>query len=304
MIKRTLYFSTPVYLSFENEQLKAAIQGENGNDYKSFPLEDIGLVIIENLQSTTSNYLLSKFAEYKIALIVCGADHMPNFIGLPLDGNTLIGERSRIQLKASLPVKKNIWQQIIKSKLQNQSFVLVRIGNHAEFLKIHKLSNNILSGDSDNKEGRAASIYWKSLFGPNFIRDHKQKGINSALNFGYAIIRGAVARAIVGAGLLPILGVHHKNKYNAFPLADDLMEPFRPVVDFIVYEHFLKNGHDFDLTKDLKSKLLLCLTIDVRINESLSPLWNSIQQTVNSLFKIYNMESRLLELPTILNDTK
>lgn len=303
MIKRTLYFSTPVYLTFENEQLKASIQGEGGKDFRSFPLEDIGLVIVENLQSTTSNYLISKFAEYKIAFVVCGTDHMPNFIGLPLHGNTLIGERSKVQLKASLPVKKNIWQQIIRSKLQNQSIVLNRIRNHADFLKIHTLSKSVLSGDSDNKEGRAAAIYWRSLFGATFIRDHKQEGINSALNFGYAIIRGAVARAIVGAGLLPILGVHHKNKYNAFPLADDLIEPFRPVVDLIVYEHFLENGFDFALTKDLKSKLLLCLTIDVRINDSLSPLWNSIQQTVNSLFKIYNMESRLLEVPTILNDT-
>ena len=248
---------------------------------------------------TLTQHLLSKLAEYNIAWLGCGADHLPSYLGLPLEGNSITGKRTRMQMEATEPLKKNVWQQLVRQKIVNQAAILGRHGKAATSQRLLKLSKQVKSGDVENCEGVAAAAYWPSLFGSEFVRLRGGVDFNAPLNYGYAVLRAAVARAIVGAGMLPVLGLHHKNQYNAYALADDLMEPFRPYVDDWVYT-MSAELYQPDLTPEGKKHVLGLLTIDVVIDKRTSPLWNAIQTSVNSLVGVYQGSQRKLVVPDCL----
>ena len=265
----------------------------------SVPLEDVGLLVVESLHVTLTSHLLSKLAEYGIAWLGCGPNHMPNSLGLPLEGNSITGKRTRIQWEAYEPLKKSVWQQLVRQKIINQAAVLSRHNQPASALRLLRLSKEVKSGDPENCEGVAAAAYWPALFGSGFVRMRGGDEWNTPLNYGYAVLRAAVGRAIVASGMLPVMGVHHKNQYNAFALADDLMEPFRPYMDDLVYR-MDPAIYSPEFSTAGKRACLELLTLDVRIDGKTSPLWNAIQTSTNSLVSVYQGTTRKLQLPDFL----
>ena len=308
MIKKTLCFSNPAYLSLRNAQLviklpeveKADILTE---DYKKStevtrPIEDIGVVVLDNKQITITQGALEALLENNCAVITCDSNHLPVGLLLPLVGNTTQNERFRDQLEASQPLRKQLWQQTMQYKIRNQAAVLGKYSN-TETKCMQVWANEVRSGDPDNYEARAAVYYWKSLFGhiPGFIRDREGVAPNNLLNYGYAILRAVVARSLVASGLLPTLGIHHHNRYNAYCLADDIMEPYRPYVDKQVYEITGQYGVDVELSKDIKAELLSIPTLDVVISGKRSPLMVAAAQTTASLYKCFSGELRKIAYP-------
>jgi CRISP-associated protein Cas1 len=293
MIKRTLYFGNPAYLRTQNEQLIVTLpenkSGLNEKDRSaSIPIEDIGIVILDHQQITISQALIAKLLNNNVAFITCNDTHHPTGLLLNLDGNTLQAERFRQQIDASLPLKKQLWAQTIEQKLKNQAFILKQF-NQGDPELLLQMSKQIRSGDPENMEGRAAAHYWKHLFGieNDFKRDREGDSPNHVLNYGYAILRAITARCLVGSGLLPTLGIHHRNKYNAYCLADDIMEPYRPFIDQIVATFFYEKAIPEELDKETKAKLLAIPTIDVIINGESSPLMIAMQRTTASLNKCF-----------------
>ena len=262
------------------------------------PIEDIGIVVLDNKQITITSGLLEALLENNSAVITCDNKGMPTGLMLPLYGNTTQNERFRAQIDASLPLKKQLWQQTIQQKIANQATVLKDSVN-AETGCMHTWVKEVRSGDPDNLEGRAAAYYWKNLFGhiPGFNRERTGVPPNNLLNYGYAILRAVIARALVSSGLLPTLGIHHHNRYNAYCLADDIMEPYRPYVDKLVLEIVNRHGENIELTKDIKAELLTIPTIDVTIQGKRSPLMIAATQTTASLHKCFAGEHRRMHYP-------
>lgn len=231
MNKRTLYFGKPARLSLRLEQL--VIRLEDGAE-QTVPVEDTGLVILDHPQITVTLAVLQALAEHNIALIPCSEQHLPLAWLMPLSGHSLQTARIRYQVQATEPLKKNLWAQTVKAKILNQALLLEQAGKNSATLR--QLLREITSGDTRNCEARAAAAYWPELFGPNFVRDRHGLAPNHLLNYGYAVLRALVARALVGSGLLPIIGIFHRNQYNPYCLADDIMEPYRPWVDSLTVQ--------------------------------------------------------------------
>ena len=295
MIKRTLYFGNPAYLSLKLEQLSVKLVSEDS--VKTVPVEDIGVIILDNPQITMSNALMEKLVENNCAVITCDSKHMPSGMLLALQSNTVQNERYRDQLDASLPLQKQLWQQTIQQKIRNQAVVLSSvIGDGAKCM--FAWVDSVKSGDSENVEARAAAYYWKNVFPyiDDFTREREGEAPNCFLNYGYAILRGVVARALVATGLLPTLGIHHHNRYNAYCLADDIMEPYRPYVDRLVIE-IVKEFDSKELTKKIKIKLLEIPVLDVLIDGKRSPLMTAVSVTTASLYKCFARESRKILYP-------
>ena len=265
---------------------------------RTIPIEDIGVVILDNRRITITSGAMEALLENNCAVITCNQKSMPVGLLLPLCGNTTQNERFRSQLEASLPLRKQLWQQTIKQKILNQEHVL-RINTAQETKCMRVWSNDVRSGDSDNLEARAAAYYWKNVFTtyPNFVRDREGTPPNNLLNYGYAILRAIIARALVGSGLLPTLGIHHHNRYNAYCLADDIMEPYRPYVDQLVLDIIQCNLEISDITRDLKMQLLGIPMLDVVINGKRSPLMIAAQQTTASLAKCFAGEIKRISYP-------
>ena len=310
MIKKTLYFGNPAYLSLQNKQLVVKLPEVEKNDtlpdsfkaesVRTIPVEDIGIVILDNKQITLTHGLMEALLENNCALITCGSNRMPLGLLLPLEGNTVQSERFTAQIEASLPLKKQLWQQTVQCKILNQAYVLRTMRNQI-VSNMQKWVNDVKSGDSDNLEGRAAAYYWKNLFPTieDFTRGREGVPPNNLLNYGYAILRAIVARSLVASGLLPTLGIHHHNRYNAYCLADDIMEPYRPFVDKLVLE--IVDAEQFsseDLSKEIKAKLLQIPVLDVMIGGQRSPLMSAVAQTSASLAKCYLGESRKISYPS------
>lgn len=308
MIKKILYFGNPVYLSLRNAQLiiklPEVVKNETFPDglkkqlEVTKPVEDIGVVVLDNKQITITSGVLEALLENNCAIITCDSRSMPVGLMLPLHGNTTQNERFREQLEASLPLKKQLWQQTIRTKIENQATVLQHCkGGKTKCMRVW--AADVKSGDPDNLEARAAAFYWRELFGDieGFTRDRNGIPPNNLLNFGYAILRAVVARALVTSGLLPTLGIHHHNRYNAYCLADDVMEPYRPYVDELVFS-IAKSGIDCnELTKELKSQLLGIPTLEVKIEGKRSPLMVAVAQTTASLYKCFSGEFRRIIYP-------
>jgi len=299
MIKRTLYFGNPAYLHKNLQQLKI-VKPDDNTELGSVPIEDIGVVLLDHPQITLTHALMAALLERNVAIISCDEKHLPVGLMLPLDGNTLQTERFMAQVEASEPLKKNLWAQTIKAKIENQAAVLAMAG--IDNKRLLALVPQIQSGDPDNIEGRAASVYWKLLFGEQEFTRHRFGTMpNAHLNYGYAILRAIVARALVGSGLLPTLGIHHSNKYNAYCLADDVMEPYRPFVDWIVYLMLKNNEIDEDeLTREQKVKLLAIASVDVALAGKKSPLMVGMPRTTNSLYECYEGSRRKIIYPEFL----
>lgn len=308
MIKKTLYFGNPAYLSLRNAQLviklpeveKAAslpdvlkVQAE-----VTKPIEDLGVVVLDNKQITITSGVLEALLENNCAVITCDSKSMPIGLMLPLYGNTTQNERFRQQLDASLPLKKQLWQQTVQMKINNQASVLKDCVDE-EVRCMRVWASDVRSGDPDNLEARAAAYYWKSLFADieGFTREREGIYPNNLLNYGYAILRAVVARGLVTSGLLPTLGIHHHNRYNAYCLADDIMEPYRPYVDELVFKLVQINGKVLDLTKEIKAKLLEIPTLEVKIGGKRSPLMVAVGQTTASLYKCFSGEVRRISYP-------
>ncbi|MFK5957811.1 MAG: type II CRISPR-associated endonuclease Cas1 [Lutibacter sp.] len=295
MIKRTLFFSTPTYLSTKNKQLVISYPNDE-KETKTIPIEDVGMLVLENQQITITNGLLSKLIENKAAIITCDAFHLPISLLQPLVGHSEQAERYRNQLNASMPLKKNLWQQTISAKINNQALYLEHLQIPAR--KLFKWASEVKSGDLENHESRAAVYYWKQLFNiPNFTRKQYGATPNNLLNYGYAILRAITARALVSSGMLPSVGIFHKNKYNAYCLADDIMEPYRVYVDVLVHEIMQTNVNVEELTTNLKMELLQLPTIDVYIDGKNSPLLIAMSRTTHSLYQCFTGESRKLLYP-------
>lgn len=299
MIKRTLYFGNPTYLKAKDQQMVVEYPGGD-SEIKSIPIEDIGVVILDSPQITITHVLLNKLLANNTAIITTDERHMPSGLLYPLESNTLQSERYAVQLTASVPLKKQLWQQTVQAKIQNQAFLLKSIGVDIEPMLYW--ARSVKSGDPDNYEGRAAAFYWKNLFEGYtedvFTRGRYDEEPNNLLNYGYAILRAVIARSLVASGLLPTLGIHHHNRYNAFCLADDIMEPYRPFVDRVVLD-IVKEGTDCsELTKVIKSKLLVIPALDVIIDDKCSPLMIATQRTTASLYDCFEGISRKILYPT------
>lgn len=310
MIKRTLYFGNPAYLSVKLEQLEIKLPEVEKNSslpdsfkegaIRRVPVEDIGVVILDNKQITITQGALGALLNNNVAVVTCDEHRMPSGMMLPLSGNTTQAERFRHQIEASLPLKKQLWQQTVQAKILNQSTVLYR-QRGLECKNMEAWAKQVKSGDSDNLEGRAAAYYWQNLFGDiqGFRRDREGIPPNNLLNYGYAILRAVVARSLVGSGLIPTLGMHHHNRYNAYCLADDIMEPYRPYVDKLVAEIADSETDYSTLTTELKSRLLSIPVLDVVINGRRSPLMIGVGMTTASLYKCYSGEIRKIAYPTM-----
>lgn len=293
MIKQTLFFATPVRLSLKDCQL--VISWKNSSDQTTRPIEDIGCIVLENQMISITLPLINELVKNNVAVILCDNKQMPTAMLQSLDANATQAESIKYQLAASEPTKKQAWKQIIEAKIKNQASMLSSIGINSDILK--GFFANVKSGDSDNREGIAARVYWKKLFGEGFKRERDGLPPNSLLNYGYSILRAATARALLGSGLLPNLGIFHKSRYNAFPLADDIMEPYRPYVDEIVFHLYSKGVTE--LNKDSKYEILRLLNCDVNIGKVKRPLQIALTITTASLVKYYNKEINKLSLPFI-----
>lgn len=307
MIKKTLYFGNPVYLSLKNAQLVIKLPEVVKNDTlpESFkrtsevtkPIEDIGVVVLDHKQITITSGALEALLENNCAIITCDSKSMPIGLMLPLYGNTTQNERFRQQLDASLPLMKQLWQQTIKAKIENQAVVLKEYSD-VETKCMNVWAADVKSGDSNNLEARAAAYYWKNLFQiEGFTRDRDGIPPNNLLNYGYAILRAVVARGLVVSGLLPTLGIHHHNRYNAYCLADDVMEPYRPYVDRLVCGMIKQDVDYTELTKELKAQLLTIPVLETHIAGKRSPLMVAVGQTTASLYKCFSGELRKISYP-------
>ncbi len=293
MLKRTLFFTTNCRLTCSLSQL--VIHKKSVEEKQMIPIEDIGFIIIEHPQISISMPLLEHLVENNVAVIFCDSKHLPHSMLFNLAGHSTQTETIRNQTEITLPLKKNLWKQTIEAKIRNQAALLGKFGK--DFLDIQNLSKKVKSGDSDNREGLASRLYWQRLFGKSFIRDRFGDYPNDYLNYGYIILRSAMARSLTGSGLLPSLGIHHKNKYNAFCLADDIMEPYRPYVDSIVYSIYIQNKERCFLDKNMKARLLTLLTEDVKMKSSKRPLMLALSQTTASLAKCFSGESKMVQYP-------
>lgn len=293
MIKRTIVFSNPCKVSTKDNQLVA--ENRESGEVKRLPVEDLGIVIIEHPMTNISIPALNALSANNCAVVFCDARHMPTSMLLNLDSNSIQAERYRQQSEASLPLKKNLWKQIVQAKILNQSRLLSELGLDGEELNPYYM--NVKSGDTDNREGIAANLYWNSLLGKEFVRTRYGNEPNPLLNYGYAILRAGMTRAIMGSGLFPAFGLFHRNRYNAFPLADDLMEPYRPYVDQLVVQ-LIQDGKG-ELNTESKRVLLKVMFLDTRFKDMTRPLELALSITTASLARCFSGESKIIEYPEL-----
>jgi CRISPR-associated protein Cas1 len=300
MIKRTLYFGNPARISIKQQQLLVNLE------YKetSVPIEDIGVIILDHYQIQITHHVFNSLLDNNAAIITCNEKHHPIGLLLNLDGNTLQSEKFQAQIQASEPLKKQLWQQTIKAKIRNQHFTLRNWGYEGDYL--YKLKDKVQSGDSTNVEAQASRFYWNHLFDEEdflFLRERYGDYPNNLLNYGYAILRATVARGLVASGLLPTLGIFHRNRYNAYCLADDIMEPYRPYVDNLVKEIMLYyEPEERELSKTIKSRLLGIPAMDIFIDDKKSPLMVGLQRTTASLASCFEGSTRKIIYPEILKE--
>jgi len=296
MIKRTVLVENKTRITTKNLQL--VLQSEIRESF--IPVEDIGFLVIDNPEIYLSIPAMNLLIENNTAIIVCGKSHLPNGMFLNLNSHHIQQEIFRNQIEASLPLKKQLWQQTVVEKIKNQGLLLEKITRQKNTFPF--LAGKVLSGDSSNMEGVAASQYWKSFFEHSFKRERFGEYPNNFFNYGYAILRAATARALSGSGLLNTLGIHHKSKYNAFALADDIMEPFRPAVDELVYQ-VIQQYDEEELNTLIKSELLQVLTRTVYFKEEKSPLMVGLQKTASSLQQCFTGSRKKIKYPSLWNLT-
>jgi CRISP-associated protein Cas1 len=295
MLKKILTFSNPFHLATKLDQL--IITNKETGEVINRPIEDLGFVILDHQQITFTQHVLQLLAENNVAVVICDPKHHPSSMLMHLDTHYIQAERFRHQIASSEPLRKQLWQQTIKAKIRNQAKVLTLAGKSN--VALLNLANKVNSGDTSNIEGQAARIYWKILFGENFYRTREGPPPNPSLNYAYSIIRAAVARALVGSGLLPTLGIHHHNKYNSFALADDIMEPYRPFADLLIYQQIRAIPDYHNITKERKGEFLQLLTSDCIFKDNRSPIMIAMENSTASLAKCFEGSSKKIDYPEI-----
>ena len=294
MLKRTLLFTNKSKIKTKNKQLVIETEEREG----IVPIEDIGFVVIEHPQIFITIPTLNELIANNVAVIFCNEKHMPSSMLLNLDSHYIQHTHFTNQIAASQPLKKKIWQQIIKEKITNQKYLLEQ--NNKPSGPMEYYANSVLSGDTDNREGAAARYYWQHIFDFDFARERNGDYPNNMLNYGYIVLRAAVARALSGVGLLNTLGIHHHNKYNSFCLADDIMEPYRVLIDIKILEIITEHQEEY-LTTEIKMKLLSVLTETVYFENHKSPLMVGLVTTCQSLQKCFSGETRKIIYPRLWN---
>lgn len=294
MLKKSILIEKKSSVTCKNLQLLI----KNEIREASIPIEDIGFIVLDHPEIYISLPAMNLLVENNSSVIICNASHLPNGMFLNLNSHHIQQEVFKSQIEASMPLKKQLWQQTIIEKIHNQGILLEKITKQKN--KFEYLASKVLSGDTSNMEGVAANFYWKSFFEADFKRERFGDYPNNFLNYGYAILRAATARALSGSGLLNTLGIHHKSKYNAFALADDIMEPFRPIVDEAIH-HIMQNYDEQELTTDIKSELLQILTRTVYFKDEKSPLMVALQKTASSLQQCYSGKRKKIKYPKLWN---
>ncbi len=297
MIKRTIYFGNPCHLCKKNEQLLFEPAGEG--ESKTIPIEDIGMVVLDNMHITISNALIMALMENSAAMLTTNWQHLPEGLLLPMAGHHAFTEKVKQQMEASEPLKKNLWQQTVAAKIKNQAALLNVLGTETENMLYW--TSQVRSGDPDNYEARAAAYYWENIFmQPEKFKRHRFGGPpNNLLNYGYAILRGVIARSLVGSGMVTFTGIHHRNKYNPYCLADDIMEPYRPYVDKVVLDILCKEDNIEELTPALKKELLVIPAMDISIDGQNSPLMVGAQRTTASVMQCFEGVARKILYPVL-----
>lgn len=297
MIKRTLYLGNPAYVKVKNNQLVIITKSAVSEKEVTRPVEDIGVILLDHNQITITHYAIKALMKNKVALISCDDYHMPASLMLPLEGHTQQSEKYKYQIDASVPLKKKLWQQTVVAKIENQKRVLELLDKPAARLKL--LLGRVQSGDPENIEAQAAAYYWPTLL-DGFTRDRYGDPPNNLLNYGYAILRSMIARSLVSSGLIPTLGIHHRNKYNAYCLADDIMEPYRPFIDIICHNMFVNKEVESFLSKTSKAQLLSIATVDGQFGSNRRPLMVGMAYTTASLSACYQGEKRKINYPLLI----
>ncbi|MBN1972753.1 MAG: type II CRISPR-associated endonuclease Cas1 [Sedimentisphaerales bacterium] len=303
MIKRIVEISqSKTYLSIRYGQL---LLNQNGEQVSSIPCEDIGILLVDHSGVTYTHSVFTELLSKGASVVLCGSDHHPTGMLLPIESNSLQTERFRYQIEAKEPLKKKLWKQIIQAKIRHQAAI---VGTDSDVYKpLMTLRHRVRSGDPDNIEAQASRKFWPAYFNCltdsstalGMTRDTDGKPPNNMLNYGYMVMRAAVARAICSAGLLPCLGIHHRNRYNAFCLADDLHEPFRGFVESKVRDICKNNGHVESLTQDIKAVILEALYEEVSIAGFKGPLMVGLHRTAASLQRCFASEQDELDLPEL-----
>ncbi|MDI1318331.1 type II CRISPR-associated endonuclease Cas1 [Flavobacterium sp.] len=292
MIKRSILVESKTAISTKNQQLVLKSEIKES----TIPIEDIGFLVLDNSEIYLSIPAMNLLIENNTAVIICNTNHLPNGMFLNLNSHHIQQEIFKNQIDATAPLKKQLWQHTIVEKITNQGILLEKITGNKNSLPF--LASKVLSGDTTNMEGVAASQYWKSFFEQEFKRERFGDYPNNFLNYGYAILRAATARALSGSGLLNTLGIHHKSKYNAFALADDIMEPFRPIIDEAVYT-IMQNFDEQELNTAIKAELLQILTRTVYFKDEKSPLMVALQKTASSLQQCYTGDRKKIKYPKL-----
>lgn len=295
MLKRTIYIGNPAYLKLKDLQLKV-LDVETKQEIGSVPVEDMAILMLDHYQITISHQLLIHLQSHNVAVVSCDAHHLPFAMMLPMAGHVEHSERLKHQLNVSEPLRKQLWKQTVEAKISQQMLLLKKLRKPHEPMTDYM--NQVRSGDSTNMEGIAAQYYWKHLF-EDFSREREGAAPNNFLNFGYSVLRSIVARALVSSGLNPTLGIFHRNKYNAYCLADDVMEPYRPYVDWMVYRMLKERPNVEELDREAKSYLLQVATHDVLMMQKLRPLMVAVSSTTSSLYKCYTGELRTIRYPLL-----
>lgn len=264
-----------------------------GTEQGRIALDDIGALIVHAHGTTWSNTVFTRLSERAVPVVICGRNHAPIACVWPLEGHHLQAARMRAQIGASRPLGKQIWSRIVAGKIRMQGQVLAQAGGEAGAFAM--LARKVRSGDPDNLEAQAARRYWKALFGPAFSRDQDGGGINGLLNYGYTVLRAVVSRAVCAAGLHPTISVFHSNRANAFALSDDLMEPYRPLIDQVVLR--LAAQGLTEVTPEAKRRLASIATLDLASAAGLSPLSVHVQRFVHSVAQSFETGSVQLALP-------
>ncbi len=296
MLYRSIYIGNPAYLKLKDKQLKVT-DPETKEEKGSVPIEDIGLLMLDHYQITLSNQLIQELMKNNVILISCDERHLPLAGMLPFSGNTLFSERVKTQIEVSEPLKKQLWKQTVECKIQNQLKVLEQLGKYA--YPMYEYLKEVKSGDTTNMEGIAAQHYWKYLIDNDFLRDRFGDYPNPFFNFGYGILLSIIARTLVDTGLLLVLGIFHRNKYNPYCLASDIMEPYRPIADLLVMKWLQLHPEKQSLDKESKTFLLQIATQDVNIEKLVRPLIVGVKMTASSLLKCYTGEKRQISYPEL-----
>ena len=297
MITRSIYIGNPAYLKLKDNQMKI-LDPKTKAEKGTVAVEDLGFLMLDHFQITISHQLIQKMMGNNVVVVCCDSSHLPHGIMLPMYGHSEHSQRLKDQLEASEPLKKQLWKQTVECKIENQKEVLLRLGNYYEPMLLYR--KEVKTGDLTNMEGIAAQHYWKNLISLDFLRARFGDSPNQFFNFGYSVLRSIVARAIVETGLLPVMGIFHKNKYNPYCLADDLMEPYRPFVDWMVMKWLIQNPDSEELGKDFKAFILQVATMDVSIDGLKRPLLVAVKATASSLYKCYTGEKRLISYPELI----